>query len=79
MMVTKDMKMIVSTLKASVVALVMLSTAQNVNAKPVEMVQGKASQTAARAAPHEPVVVENKAHLEAVSYTHLTLPTKRIV
>ncbi|MEA3381802.1 MAG: D-Ala-D-Ala carboxypeptidase family metallohydrolase [Pseudomonadota bacterium] len=69
MMVTKDMKMIVSTLKASVVALVMLSTAQNVNAKPVEMVQGKASQTAARAAPHEPVVVENKAHLEDAEFS----------
>ena len=68
-MVTKDMKMIVSTLKASVVALVMFSTAQNVNAKPVEMVQGKASQTAARAAPHEPVVVENKAHLEDAEFS----------
>ena len=68
-MVTKDMKMIVSTLKASVVALVMHSTAQNVNAKPVEMVQGKASQTAARAAPHEPVVVENKAHLEDAEFS----------
>ena len=78
MMVSKSMKMIMKSLTATIAAFAFLSTAhsahghtytQGTDAKSVEMTQEKVSQEITQAAPHEPVVVEDTAHLEDAEFS----------
>ncbi|PRO70925.1 hypothetical protein C6Y39_00475 [Alteromonas gracilis] len=77
-MVSKSMKMIMKSLTATIAAFAFLSTAhsahghtntQGIDAKSVEMTQEKVSQEITQAAPHEPVVVEDTAHLEDAEFS----------
>mgnify|MGYP002857695991 FL=1 len=68
--------MIVNNLIASVVAFALLfnahyahALAQGADAKSAEVVQKKVSQRSTQRAPHEPVVVENKAHLADAEFS----------